>query len=370
MTKGEFFYSVTLAFLGGLLSFVAAAGRRDGQRLTVFFLGSFALRAGLVFLNERFNVFPQKHATVFAWRLMDQEGGLWAIFGRHIFSRDNLPKLKFFLEALFNAPALLLFENAPIMLNLTNCFVGAASGIVVFAYGVRLFGRRVAILTLLITSFFPVAINFSLFGLRDIIVYFFLLAEIFSFSWLMLRDDHRAANLFVFAGSFICVVIQRMAFLPFLLILPAWFVLTSTLRALRGVQDRPRRMLLGGIAAIGLFSAGAGALVMSYSVVLHHVGIDKLGTPDVLLSQYAAERAWRGYDPVQYEQEWRSSHKAGDYSPAEGRAAGSEYLPAKTYLRLPWLGRVLVQVVGFIVIPFRGSSTPWHACWRCSIQSS
>jgi hypothetical protein len=355
ITMGELCYSVTLAVLGGMLSFAAAAGRRDGQRLTLFFLGSFALRVGLVFLNASFDILPQKHASVFAWGLLNQKGGLGAIFGPKILGTDDLPKLKFLLEALLNAPALLLFENAPIMLNLTNCFVGAMAGIVVFAYCVRLFGRRAALLALLATSFFPAAVSFSLFGLRDIIVYFFLLAEIFSFSWLVLRTDHRSSNLLVFAGSFLCVVILRMAFLPFLLILPAWFALTAALRFIRGIKDRSRRMLLGSMAAMGLFLAGAGTLVLSYSVVLHSVKIDYLATPDVLFRQYAEERAWRGYDPVGYQRTWRSSHGAADYSPSDGTAAASEYLSAGTYLHLPWLERVLVQVVGFIVIPF-----PWQ----------
>jgi hypothetical protein len=354
MTAGELSYTVTLAMLGCLASFFAA-GHHGRMRLTLFFLVSFLARAGLVFVNAWLNVFPQKHASLFVWGLLNQAGGLRGIVGTHMFRTENLPRLKFLLEALLNAPALLLFENAPVMLNLSNCFVGAMAGVVVFAYGVRLFDRRIATCALLVTSLYPAAINFSLFGLRDILLYLFLLTEIFSFIWLMLRAEHRVLQILVFSVSFVCVVLLRPAFLPFLLILPTWFVLIATLQAVRGVQSRPRRTLIGVAAAAGLLFAAGVALALSYSVVLHSVSIENGRSPGILVRHYAEERAMRGYEPLQYQRLWRNSHPAGDYSPSDGSVAASEYLPAGIYLSLPWLGRVMVQIVGFIVIPF-----PWQ----------
>jgi hypothetical protein len=343
MTFGELLYVLSLAALGGAFSFLASPTRRDAVNVAIFFQVSFWFRALLVILNNNLNFFVQKYASDFSIGLMDQPGGLWALFsGGKIFSTANLTAMKFFVEALINLPAVRVFEDTTVMLNFTNSFMGALSGVVVFAYARRLFNERIATFGLLTASLYPAGMNFSFFALRDILIYFFLLTNIFSFAWVILRRDHRVFNWVVYGVTFLCAVLLRVTFTPFLLVVPGWFIFRAVWYGVFSVRALYQRMFLAVIAAFMILITGGVGLVAGYVLVLHQVGITQIVTPDVLLEDYASARAQRGTT-------------GSEYSAALGTGAASEYLPIALYNRLPWPARASVQIVGFIELPY-----PWQ----------
>ncbi len=221
MKTGELLYILTLCILGAGMAFAVSSTKRDARNVGLFFQISFWFRISLVILNDNLNFFVQKYASDFSIGLMDQKGGIFALFtGSNTFSFANLTSMKFFLEALMNLPAVRVFQDSTVMLNATNAFVGAAAGLVVFAYMRRLFNERIGTFALLVASIYPAALNFSFFALRDIIIYFFLLTNFFSFAWVMLRKDHLAFNWAVYGVSLVCALFLRMTFAPFIFVLP------------------------------------------------------------------------------------------------------------------------------------------------------
>jgi hypothetical protein len=345
MTNAELFYIVFLALLGGVVSFFVCPTRRDAVNVAIFFQISFWFRAILVGLNHVLNFFVQKYASDFSISLMDQPGGLWALFaGNKVFSVANVTAMKFFVESLINLPAVRLFEDSAVMLNYTNAFVGAVSGLVVFAYMRRLFNERIATYSLIIASVYPAALNFSFFALRDIIIYFFLLMNIFSFAWIILKKDHRLLNVMIYGLSFLCATILRVTFVVFILIPPGWFFLQALFRAAVNVPGIYRKLFFGMVAGVIVMFVSLFVLVAGYFVVVHQVtGATTLVAPTVLFQDYAENRATRG------------TVNPSEFSPANGQGAASLYLPIGMFEHLPFPIRVSLQLVAFIDIPL-----PWQ----------
>lgn len=344
MTIQEIFYAVILALLGGVISFLISPTRRDAINMAVFFQISFWFRAILVALNWNLNFFVQKYLSDFSIGLMDQPGGIWAMFtGANVFSVNNIIQLKFFLEALFNLPAVRLFENSSVMLNYTNAFMGAAAGLTVFAYLRRLFNERVATFGMLITALYPAAINFSFFALRDIQIYFFLLMNIFSFTWIILRRDHSLLNWTIYLISFFCCTILRVTFVVFLLIPPGWFILQWLLLQSRTVKGLYTRMFAAVVAGAIIAVVVSIGTVAGYFLVVHQVtGATTLVAPTVLFQDYEQDRAARGSN-------------LSEFAAQSGQGTNSIYLPLNIYQKIPFPARVSLQVFAFIDIPL-----PWQ----------
>ncbi len=356
MTIGQILYAITLALIGGALTYGAGTARRERIALVLFFQLSFWLRGAAVFVNEQITVFPQKFAACFPLDMINRQGGLVGFFQNFNASdRRITDQLKFVLEAAANIPGIAFFENSPVILNLTNCLVGAGAGIVVFAYMRRLFGRNIAVFALLLVSFFPAAFNFSLFGLRDIFLYFLILTNIASLIWLLLRPERRALQVAIYLVTLLALGVLRSALLPFILILPAFLLARAALRRYRTVQDRRTRIGLVAGAAL----AGVLVLFGSYMVVLHHVGINGFVMPDKLFAHYVEARASRGTPFAKQYNSGRGAistcrsmnHRAQNAA----RGVASQYMPFERYRRTPWVLREALQLVGFIVIPL-----PWQ----------
>src|SRR5581483_4238999 len=159
----------------------------------------------------------------FSLRMLDQPNGIWAFFDNGFFGA--FLTLKFFIQAFVNIPALRLFEESIYVLNLTNGFVGAMSGLLVFFYFRRLFDIRVATIGLLLVSAYPAAVAFSFFALRDIFMYFFTLLNICSITWLYLRRDYAVLNWFLYLFSAFCDIMCRTQLILFLMVIPGWIIM-------------------------------------------------------------------------------------------------------------------------------------------------
>lgn len=360
MTIAQLLYAVTLAALGGILSYAAGTTRRESRSLVIFFEVSFWLRAVAVFANERFDFFPQKFATNISLDLINQPGGILGLFrGFDIYDHKAFGQLKFLLEAGANLPGILLFENSHVTLNLTNCLVGAIAGLAVFAYMRRLLGRNAAVFAMLLTSLYPGAFNFSIFGIRDIFLYSFILINLSSVLWLSLRRDHRSLHAALYGLSLAFIAILRSAFLPFMFVLPVYLIGWGVARKLGDIPDPDQRRRLARVAAAAATIVAGIALVGCYGIVLHHVGINSFVRPDHLLKDYVEARASCG---TRYAGTYHTAHGLEDGCvPMESaalhraRGVGSQYISFDRYQRTPWVVRELVQVVGFVVIPL-----PWQ----------
>jgi hypothetical protein len=344
MTIQEISYTIMLALLGGVISVLICPTKRDAINVMVFFEVSFWFRAILVALNWKLNFFVQKYNSDFSIGLMDQPGGIWALFaGNNVFSVNNVIAMKFFIEALFNLPADRLFEDSPIVLNYTNAFFGAAAALPVFAYLRRMFNERIATYGLLLASLYPAAINFSFFALRDVFIYFFLLMNIFSFAWIVLRRDHRVLNTAVYVISFLCCTILRVTFIVFILVPPGWFILQWLFLQARSVKPLYTRMFAGVVAAIIVTFTSTIVLVGGYYIVVRQVtGATTLVAPTVLFQDYEQNRAARGSN-------------LSEFAVSQGEGTNSIYLPLNIYQKLPFPVRITLQLVAFIDIPL-----PWQ----------
>jgi hypothetical protein len=344
MTIPEVLYAIALCLIGGVISFLVCTTRRDIVSVVIFFQISYWFRAVFVAINNIMNFFLQKYASDFSIGLMDQPGGIWSLFtGTNILSTANVTSMKFFLEALINLPAVRFFENSTVMLNYTNAFVGSVAGLVAFAYMRRIFNERIGTYALLLASVYPAALNFSFFAIRDIIIYLFLMMNIFSFVWLMLRRDHRVLNIAIYGVSFICATVLRVTFIIFILILPGWFLLMWIMRNVGKVRHLYERMFLSVVAALILMISASVVTLGAYFVVLHQVGITTLVGPEVLLQDYASARAGRG------------SGISQTMSAADAQGTFSMYVPLSTFTHMPFMERVALQLAAFIIIPL-----PWQ----------
>ncbi|MGH6870087.1 MAG: hypothetical protein ACREHE_01160 [Rhizomicrobium sp.] len=344
MTLQELAYAITLALFGGVLSYFVCPTRRDAMNVALFFQASFWFRAALVALNWKLNFFVQKYLSDFSIGLMDQPGGILSLFtGAHVWDVQNVINMKFVLEAVLNMPAVHIFEDSSVMLNYTNAFIGAASALAVFAYLRRLFNERIATYGLILASIYPAAINFSFFGLRDIIIYFFLLMNVFSFSWLILRRDHRVLNWTIYLISFFCCTIMRVTFIVFILVPPGWFILQWLISQARVVKDLYTRMFAGLVAGVAILIVTAVGTMAGYFLVVHQVtGADTLVAPTVLFQDYEEDRASRGSN-------------LSEFATQAGQGTNSIYLPLNVYQKLPFPARVSLQLFAFIEIPL-----PWQ----------
>jgi hypothetical protein len=354
MTISQILYAATLAILGAGIAYGAGTARRERIGLVLFFELSFWLRAIAAFINERLGIFPQKFAACFPLDMINREGGLVGFFQN--FDPGNrrvTDQLKFVLEAAANIPGIAFFENSNIILNLTNCLVGAAAGLVVFAYMRRLFDRNTAIFALLLVSFFPAAFNFSLFGLRDIFLYLLVLTNIASLAWLLLRPDRRALQIAIYLVTVLALGLLRSAFLPFILVMPAFLLTRAAWRLFRTVQSRGKQIALAGTAAMTILLALTG----SYMVVLNHVGISGFVPPDQLFNHYVEARAARGtpFAKAYAHGAISTCRSMNRKTQNAARGVASQYIPFALYRHTPWVLREALQLIGFIVIPL-----PWQ----------
>ena len=360
MVINQIGYTATLAALGGLIAYACGAARRESIGLLVFFELSFGLRAAAVFANEAFDILPQKFATRIPLDLINQPGGVWSLLQNlEIYGHDAANRLKFLPEAILNIPGIRIFENSYVILDLTNCLVGAMSGLVVFAYMRRLIGVNAAIFGMILSSFYPAAFNFSIFGVRDVLLYVCILLNISSLFWISLRHDRRYINIWIYISSFVLICIMRSAFAPFMVVSPIFLLAQGALRRLGDVRGaRRRRLLAGAVAGVAAVVTGM-VLIAGYWIVLHHLGISASGRPDRVLSGYVEARASCG-TPYAEARDFAHSiwsrcvpmgHGAGD----KARGVASQYIPFEAYRRTPWVVREGLQVIGFLVIPL-----PWR----------
>jgi len=325
-------YLVALLVLGVLLSALVGPARRTVTRtnLVLFFGISFVARCLLVIFNESIHLFAPKKAGNTALDLYRSTNGL----------SENVELLftdKFGIQTLINVPAFTFFGGDRTNLLFTNAFLGALAGILAFAYLYRYYNLKAAYWGLVLISIFPAAVNFSMFGLRDIVIYFFAVSYIGTLIFVTKRpllSGWGPFNLGVLGISLYALTVLRPANFAVALTMPLLFLIYYLYGELKKVRNRASQALV-----LVVFALSATALMLSVGSYFYDIALATMGVPTDVAPWEVAD--------VYAEQR---------FARAAGGAYGgrSHILPPSVYNSLNPLARIPIQTVGLIVLPY-----PW-----------
>lgn len=290
---------------------------------------NFILRAYLILTNEGVDIFADKFAGEVS---LD-------IYNIIINGQTGSINQTFFPQMLLNFLGFSLFSPERLTIVLTNAFLVSLTGILAFAYLVRIYTPTTGWYGLISTYGYLGALNFSIFGLRDPIILFFTLLYLLSFLYLlkMKRDTFWILNLNLFLCSSLVILWSRPELLPTIAFLPSFYTLYSLLKRTHRIANFPRRLLsqMMILSFFGVILIGSG--LFAYRIVLANIGITSLVSPLEIAGTYADARYNRQFN------DWGGSN-----------GGGGAILPPSVYNALPPSLRIPVQALGIIALPF-----PW-----------
>lgn len=319
-------YAVTLGLAGCAVIHLLFGKRPYAATVYVVFLVAFALRIGLTVFNETFQLIPEKYAGEFA---LDVHRTIWEMGAEGGVDEVSPLKRNFLLPALLNLPGFLLFGATRWTLIFTNGFLATMAAVVGAAYLDRLAGRRAATWGLLLLAFYPAAINFSIFGLRDPIIY--LLVTIYcGAAWAMVWPGRgRLLQGFVAGAALLAIVSLRIELLPILLVLPFAIAIGAAWRASGRFRLAFERRAVRLTAALLLLAVALPLAASLYTRTLSQIGVTGFVSPVEIVEVYAEQRYLR-------------------------EPEGSNILPEPVYRRTSPPVRFVLQTIGIVVLPY-----PW-----------
>lgn len=326
----SFLYFLFLLSFGICLVIIIIKNKKNIEFLLPLFFVSLAFRAILIFLNENLNIFASKLASNRSLNIFLE----W--IGNQNFSFSIIDR-PFFFQTLINTPGFYLFGPSRNNLLLTNAFIGAFTGIVVFAYLRHLFGQKIAKYGFILFSIYPAAINFSFSGLRDILIYFFIAINILSILGLSIsnrRIGKIILNFSVFSLSFICIKSLRYEILPIIIFLPALLLLNKSQIIRKKIKNVNVKFIFTASVGVIIIVLICFSFFYVYNKATAKIGYKSLVSPKEIASNFAEARFKR---PVEKE-----------------FGAGSHILAPQIYLKTNFLIRSALQTLGMIIIPF-----PW-----------
>ena len=297
---------------------------KKSNRATIvigFVLLVFILKVGLIFFNESYNFIHRKPAGNFVlWMsVLSDDIGLLNFLAKGI-------QKPFHLQLLLNHPVLQLFGYSRFNVLVMNSFITSLSAFFCYRKLRKYFNYYSAFWTLIVVSVYPAVINFSIFGLRDPIVYCLILVNIvyfFCFSF-----EKKLSYIFGIVFSLLLILLVRSELISFIII-PYLYLLSHYLIKfyLRHSKLNDKIFILC-VNFIFLLIPGLIIGYFVYDFVIGQVGAKEISPID-MVDTYAVSR----------------------YNRHEG---GSAILPPSIYHSLPWYGRWVLQSLGIIILPF-----PW-----------
>lgn len=287
------------------------------------------MRVLLLLSNESFQLFPPKFAGEFS-----------LYYYKALFLNEDLFKIPSFIpQMIFNLGAFSLFGANRINIILTNAFLLSFSSIIAFVYLYRIYNVNAGIVAFLLIMFYPATLNFSMFGLRDPVVFFLFLSYILSFLFVIESRDwaFRTINFFVCIISMALALLSRPEMLPVIAFLPYIFLLRMLffkISKIKIVLDK-FVILIVSVGFILIVTIGGG--YFATRIVLAQIGVTNLVSPLVVATEFADKR---------YERQFL------DQGGSEG--GGGAILPPNIYYTLPGSLRIVFQTIGIIILPF-----PW-----------
>jgi hypothetical protein len=286
----------------------------------------FILKAFLILLNEELVFFEPKLAGDYALELYK------------IYNNGNKPEFEgihfmyenFQLQTWINYIPFTIFGANRHVLLITNAFLTSLCPIFVYFVLSNYKNHRSGFWTYIYFNILPSVINFSIFGLRDPLVFFFVTINIISLYVLYQR----------FSFSYLCFVILslvaiidlRNEMLAFICLPYLWLFKNKIFKLYEKLKGFGTKFSFWFIVII--FFTIPGLLVISYlyQKVISNLGVIQFVSPAEIASTYAEMR----------------------YSRFEDEGGGSNILPPNLYYALPWSLRWLLQSLGIIILPF-----PW-----------
>ena len=309
------------------LAIIARLGRIPAGRLWVLeaFVVGFAVRLGLMFVNEHYQFFEHKVAgnrsVEFYLKYIAGEGELWGLL------RDQ-----FSLQVIFNVPFFVMFGASLLTVTISNAFISALTAPLVGLMLHNPFGDRVARRGLLLFFIYPASFNFSLFGLRDPLIFFGM--TLFAIGAISVYANHsRGLSLLIsLAGAATALVLRPE--MSYIIVALVGMLLRPTARRMIAADQRSIEKLatVGIFSVVALCCAGAMA-AMSLKIAAAQIGASSINPLD-LAGEAAEDR----------------------FSRAEtmGVGGGTHLVSSESYVSMPVYLRIPLQTLGLIVLPF-----PW-----------
>lgn len=323
---GAVVYVTVLGLVGCAVVHLLFGKSSYAATVYVVFLVAFGIRIGLTVFNETFELIPEKYAGEFS---LDVHRMIWESGAEG--GVDEVPTIKrnFLLPALLNLPGFLLFGTNRWTLIFTNGFLATMAAVVGAAYLDRLSCRRAATWGLLLLAFYPAALNFSIFGLRDPIIYF-LVTVYCGAAWATVWPGLRRPLQGLIAGvALLLIMLLRIELLPILLVLPFAVVLGAAWRASGRFRTNFEKRAVRIVVALLLLAVTVPVAATLYRETLSQIGVNRFVNPVEIVEVYAEQRYLR--DPE-----------------------GSNILPEPVYRRTSPVTRFVLQTIGIVVLPY-----PW-----------
>lgn len=320
-------YSFLLAGCGLFLILLLPCRGRDIVWLNVIFLPAYLLRIVLVIGNESFQWMEGKGAderSLDLFSLVHQSG--WdssAVWGN-----------SFFIQTLINYPGFAIFGPDRLVILITNAFFGALIAPIAYAYLKRFFGERPAGWGAMVFMFYPAAVNFSICGLRDILIFFFISVFLFSAYGLILRRESTLNRIFdfvVFSTTAFFLYKLRPELAPIVGIYILMMVMVNFSRFAKRISNIDEKMFVVAlILVIGVALLSVSGL-QAYRISLQAVGVARAIDPGELMDTYTMNRFKR----------------------AAGKEGGESHISTiDEYQNMSLPKRFVLQTLGVLLVPW------------------
>ena len=166
-------YIISLIILGLFLSIIISFNKEKNSKemgfISFLFASSFIGKLVLLYINLELEIFEERFAGSRALELFS-----YYFEGNKLGSIDFINTIQnFWPQMILSFAGLKFFGVNQINLNITNCFLSSILGCLLFNTVKNIFTRKQALFFATVISFYPAVINYSIFGLRDIAIYFF-----------------------------------------------------------------------------------------------------------------------------------------------------------------------------------------------------
>ncbi len=297
---------------------------------TVFFLVNFTIRLLLIYFNEELNFFADKLAGNLSIEI-HKSYQLYGLSG--VLTNSG----NFLLQYLINLLFFQLNGGTRATLLINNAYIGSVIPLFM-AYGLKkYYGAKYEIYILFLFSFFPCFINFSIFGLRDVIILAIVSLNVISVIYMYASKSntsqlYKALLLYVLSNGLMLLIRPEMIVI---LGFPAVvYGISQVLNFISRINEKHTRVLAGFMSFLFLIVFTFYLANSAKDYLTSNIGVTSEVTAMEVVNEYAEQR---------YERQFK------------GDGGGSAIIESNSYHNLGTWSRLSLQTLGMLVIPF-----PWQ----------
>lgn len=322
------FYRTLLLGLSFLLSILLMSLFIKNKKQQFYFSliagGVFAFKILIILLNEHYRILPRKPAGNFV---------LWFYWYAENYGTTRILEGRvqptFLVQFLVNYPFTYLFGIARENVLLVNGFFSSLAAIYAFFGLKKIFGSLASFLVLILLTVYPAAINFSMFGLRDPVIYLFMTMNIVSLIRFYLTKSF--LPIFGILLSILAIFSMRPELFAFLFAPYGFLILWGLISYFKNTKTVNNKLLLMVGSFVVVILPGLMVAYFAYGFVTSNIGAVGV-SPVEIVTTYASNR----------------------YDRELGVGDGSHIVPPNIYHAIPWYARWGLQALGMIILPF-----PW-----------